>query len=250
MMRWANSSRIFSRPHPRPERNRVDMSEVSAANDLIVMTDSLSRALSGAPIGVGTENSAKCSAVRIAFESLLVTLSTSADEPHFGKLDIRPVAVSSGVSDQPVGFDEIIAGARNRARSALGSGAFAIAVGIEDGLVLLPNGLGGDSGESGESAFNVGCAWVCDGEREGSGFSSAFAYPPECLEPAIRNSEPIGELFDALWRRRRKSSDYAPSGRNEGNIGKLTAGRLVRSDYGSHAVVCALVRFLQRDLYD
>lgn len=40
------------------------------------------------------------------------------------------------------------------------------------------------------------------------------------------------------------------SGRNEGNIGKLTAGSLTRTEYAAQAVLCALVPFLQRDLYD
>jgi inosine/xanthosine triphosphatase len=207
------------------------------------MTASLQRALAGAPVRVGTENRAKCAAVRQALASLRGSGASGVSEVE---IQILPIAVSSGVSDQPMGFREIVAGARNRARSAFASGDCALAVGIEDGLVRLADG--GD--EDAERVYNVGCAWLTDGELEGSGFSSAFAYPAGCLEPAIRDQAPIGELFDELWRARRNPEDRAASGSGEGNIGRLTAGRLTRSDYGAQAVVCALVRFLHRDLYD
>jgi non-canonical (house-cleaning) NTP pyrophosphatase len=135
-----------------------------------------------------------------------------------------------------------------------------LAVGIEDGLVSLSEAVEGQGGGPGTGVFNIGCAWITDGEREGHGFSSGFAYPGGCLEPAVRDQAPIGDLFDGLWRQNRLVSSGGgsgsepaksePSGRSGGNIGLLTGGRLDRSDYGSQAVVCALVRFLHVDLYD
>jgi inosine/xanthosine triphosphatase len=179
-------------------------------------------------------------------------------------LSLRSVDVESGVPEQPIGFEQIRAGARNRARAALASGACALAVGIEDGLVTIDppqseeNASGLESGSAREAgdrsdrtgAYNVGCAWVTDGDREGHGLSSGFLYPPGCLIPALRDQEPIGALFDALWRRERDAQATAESGRGEGNIGRLTGGRLTRSDYGAQAVLCALVPFLHVDLYD
>ncbi|MAG33646.1 MAG: hypothetical protein CL908_22435 [Deltaproteobacteria bacterium] len=226
---------------------------------------SLARALAGDPVRVGTENRAKLAAVRAA-------LASFADAPD--ALMLLPAAVESGVPEQPIGLREIAHGARNRARAALESGACALAVGIEDGLVRLaddePEGSGLCPADEGwveiRSVYNLGCAWVTDGEREGHAFSSAFAYPPECLEPAWRDRAPIGDLFDALWRShrepgpggaqeavegvRRGPADECASGRSSGNIGMLTQGRLDRSAYGAQAIVCALVRFLHTDLYD
>jgi inosine/xanthosine triphosphatase len=182
---------------------------------------------------VGSRNEPKLTAVRSA-------LSAYAPE-----VDVEGVEVASGVPDQPVGFDEIVRGARNRARAARASGACDLGVGIEDGLVSLPIGDGGSPDEH----LNIGCAAVSDGKRTSIGFSSAFAYPPDVTEVAVRSRKPIGEIFDALWRERRDESDRRPSGRTSGNIGKLTAGVLPRSEYGRHAVLCALVAFVNPDLY-
>ena len=207
---------------------------------------SLSRALAGEAIRVGTQNPAKLGAVQDALRPFA---------RDGAKLMLVPVGVESGIAEQPIGWDEIICGARNRARAAFESGDCVLAVGIEDGLVRLTDGRETRTqGPGPETFYNVGCAWLTDGGREGHGFSSGFAYPPGCLEPAIRDQAPIGDLFDELWRGHRGGSSGpargAASGRQGGNIGMLTQGRLDRSAYGAQAVICALVPFLHTDLYD
>lgn len=211
------------------------------------MAASLERALRGEVVRAGTENPAKLAAVRAA-------LAVFADRPD--GLAIVGVNVASGVPEQPVGWPEIVAGARGRARAALASGACVLAVGIEDGLVEVAFEPDQPVVPGGASVFNVGCAWVTDGRRDGTGFSSGFAYPAACIAPALRDREPIGDLFDALWRAERgmtgavASSPAGASGRQGGNIGQLTQGRLDRSAYGAQAILCALVPFLHADLYD
>lgn len=217
---------------------------------------SLERALGGADVRVGSVNRAKLGAVETALLALGPNGPSRSRSTAHSLLSLVPVDVESGVPDQPIGFEQILAGARHRARAAFASGACALAVGIEDGLVSIgvspSEGIthGGAPGSVRPDALNVGCAWVTDGEREGHGLSSGFAYPPGCLEPALRDQAPIGALFDALWRRERDAQAMAESGRGEGNIGKLTGGRLTRSAYGAQAVLCALVPFLHVDLYD
>lgn len=183
-------------------------------------------------VRVGTTNPPKLEAVRRAILEYA---------PH---AVVEGAAVESGVSEQPVGFPEIQRGARNRARAAFESGACELAVGIEDGLVSLP-GLEG-------AALNIGCTIVTDGEREGFGTSSGFGYPLGCLEPALANRTPIGDLFDDFWRSRRSESPSEaelPSALSSGNIGKLSLGVLPRSEYQRHAVLCALIPFLHPELY-
>jgi len=201
----------------------------------------------GAAIRVGTENRAKLGAVRDAFAGFA--------RPDVS-LELVSVGVASEVPEQPIGWGEIASGARNRARAAFASGPCALAVGIEDGLARLADGSA-DPADPTDGFFNVGCAWITDGTREGHGFSSGFAYPGGALLPALRDQAPIGDLFDDHWSQHRSpeangagNSPGAPSGRSGGNIGRLTGGRLDRSAYGAQAVVCALIRFLHTDLYD
>lgn len=182
---------------------------------------------------VGSKNEPKVAAVRAAIEAFVPGV------------EVAGVMVASGVADQPIGFDEIVRGARNRAGAAIESGDCDLGVGIEDGLVTLPNGEEPTSTE----VVNVGCAAVSDGRRVSVGFSSGFAYPPEVAEQAVRDRAPIGDLFDRLWRERSGDRERIPSARTSGNIGKLTAGVLPREEYARHAVICALVAFLHPDLY-
>lgn len=180
-------------------------------------------------VRVGTRNGPKIEAVRQALAA------------YVGGVEVVGHAVESGVPDQPVGYREIVDGARQRARAALAEGPCELAVGLEDGLVALPEVRG--------EILNVGAAVVSDGRREALGLSSGFAYPPVCAERAVASREPIGDLFDGLWREREPEPDAGPSALSVGNVGKLSLGALTRAEYGRHAVLCALIRFLHPDLY-
>jgi inosine/xanthosine triphosphatase len=184
-------------------------------------------------VRVGSQNEPKIAAVRDAFAA------------YAPDVDVDGVAVESGVPAQPIGFAEIVCGARNRAAAARGCGDCDLGVGIEDGLVALPQGAASVEGEH----VNIGCAAITDGRRVSIGFSSAFAYPPEVSLPAVRDREPIGDLFDRLWRERCSRAGAPSAARGAGNVGKLTAGVLSRSEYARHAVLCALVAFVNPDLY-
>lgn len=179
-------------------------------------------------VHVGSTNGPKVEAVRRALA------------PYAPEARVEAVAVASGVPEQPVGWEEIVRGARNRAAAARAAGACELGVGIEDGLVRLGPGL---------PVLNVGCAAVSDGEQEGLGFSAGFEYPPACWEPALGERLPIGPLFDRLWKERRGEAGSVASGLTVGNVGKLTLGALPRAEYARHAVACALVRLLHPDLY-
>lgn len=188
-------------------------------------------------VRVGSAKEPKIEAVRSALAAFV------------SGVEIEGVSVESGVPEQPVGLDEIAAGARNRARRAFEGGGgrdIDLGFGIEDGLVELS--LGGHS-----EVLNIGCALVTDGRRESLGLSSGFAYPPDCTAPALLRREDIGSVFDRLWRDYRGTGDGSgtvePSGAGIGNIGKLTLGVLPRSEYGRHAVICALLKFLHPSLY-
>ena len=182
-------------------------------------------------VRVGTRNVPKLDAVRAAVSA------------YASGVRVEGASVPTGVPEQPVGWDEIVGGARNRARAALASGACDLAVGIEDGLVEMTL-------EDRREVLNVGCAFITDGARESIGFSSAFAYPPQCVAPALDERAPIGPVFDAVFSAYSGEGSEGPSGETLGNIGKLSGGVLPRSDYARQAVLCALVSFLHPELYE
>ena len=200
-------------------------------------------------VRVGSNNEPKIAAVRSALLA------------YAPEVRVEGVGVASGVAEQPVGLDEIIRGASNRARAAVESQGCELAVGIEDGLIELPAGADGSLPEGVDGSplrasefqvrhVNIGCAAVTDGKRLSFGFSSAFAYPPDCSRRAVAQRAPIGGLFDRLWQSRRGETSALPSARGIGNVGRLTLGVLPRREYARHAVLCALVAFLHPDLYD
>ena len=187
-------------------------------------------------VHVGSKNAPKIQAVRDALGAFVPDL------------EVEGVEVETGVPEQPVGFDEIVRGAKNRAQAALARGGCDLAAGIEDGLVTL-SGVS-DLRGLGSATLNLGCAWLTDGQRESFGLSSGFGYPNACAEVALRERQPIGGLFDELWRARDGDAQKSgATGRGLGNIGKLTFGVLTRTEYARHAVMCAFVRYLHPDLY-
>jgi len=179
-------------------------------------------------VRVGSTNPLKLQGVRTALT------------PFSRDVTIEGIAVESGVPEQPLGFEEIVEGARTRAEKAQRGGECDLGVGYEDGLVALPGPAGG--------WFNIGCAAVSDGVRISLGLSSGFSYPPACSRQAVAERQPIGALFDRFWEQRRESPP-APEQLSVGNIGKLTRGALTRAEYTRHAVVCALTPFIHPDLY-
>lgn len=178
---------------------------------------------------VGSANPAKLGAVRLGLA------------PFFEDLELVAVEAPSGVSEQPIGFDEILSGARNRARRsyAAARGGCDLGVGIEDGLVPVAGLRSG--------YVNLGCCVLFDGRQEATGFSAGFEYPEPCVAQATGfDRVPIGEAFDRFFAAHPRRFD---AGKEAGNIGRLTQGVLDRAAYGSHAVICAVVRLLHPDLY-
>lgn len=187
-------------------------------------------------IAVGSKNVPKLHAVQDALNAYLPNRI------------VQGFDVASGVSEQPVGFREIVQGAETRALAAWHAlrrkdlQARILGVGIEDGLVELPDlELG---------YLNIGCAVITDGVRQGHGFSSLFSYPTSCWREAVARHEPIGGLFDAFWNAKYPRADSrAPSALSVGNIGKLSLGVLPRAEYARHAVLCSLIHFLHPDFF-
>jgi inosine/xanthosine triphosphatase len=180
---------------------------------------------------VGSRNAPKVDAVRDAFAA------------YFTGVDVRGVEVESGVPDQPIGWEEIVRGAMNRAARAFTSAECDFGVGYEDGLVPVPFTRTG--------YVNFGCCAIFDGARHALGFSSGFEYPRQCTERAAKARVPVGDTFDEVFSFLTGACppESAPSSLTIGNVGMLTGGRLVRRDYTRHAVLCALAQLRHPQFY-
>ena len=178
-------------------------------------------------VRVGSLNRAKLAAVRRGLD------------PFFERVEVEACSVESGVSEQPIGFAEIVTGARNRARDSWDPRHCQLAAGIEDGLVQV------DGTQTG--FVNIGCCVLYDGDEEAIGLTAGFEYPPQAVRAATGPARhPIGGAFDAIFV---EPEGWEKPGPCAGNIGRLTNGALTRDEYGAQAVTCAFVRLLHPALY-
>ncbi|WP_049982776.1 inosine/xanthosine triphosphatase [Halorubrum sp. BV1] len=164
-------------------------------------------------VGVGSGNPVK----RRAVEQVL-----DADA-------IESVPVPSGVSEQPVGHAETIAGAENRAAAVLGEGAYDIGVGIEGGVAQI---------DGADGLFLVMWAVIDDGERVGRGAGPSLALPDR-IATRIQAGEELGPVMDDVL-------DTDGVARRGGAAGALTDGRVDRADALATAVAGALGPFVSK----
>ncbi len=136
-------------------------------------------------------------------------------------LPATAVAVDSGVSDQPRGVEQTVAGAENRARRAL-DGDRDLGVGIEGGVAQRP-GVDG--------LHLVMWAAVTDGDRLGRGSGPSVRLPDGVAE-RVRAGEELGPVMDDL-------TGAAGVKHDEGAAGVLTGGRTDRERALAQAVAAA-----------
>ncbi len=172
-------------------------------------------------VAVGSRNPVKLRGVERAFRELL------------GPAEVVGVSVDPGVPRQPVGLEETLRGALNRAQRALQAAPSDYGVGVEAGYFRLAG-----------HPIEVQAAAVVDAwGRVGVGLSPGFPLPPPLVE-AIERGE-VGELEEAV--------DRAFGTRNVGEAGGLvsilTRGRVTREELTYLAVAMALTRFVNADLW-
>jgi inosine/xanthosine triphosphatase len=176
-------------------------------------------------LAVGTRNPVKISAVVHAVERLL-----------HEKFEVVQVEVNSGVPNQPVGLEQTILGAVNRAKHAIISVPRAeFGIGIEAGLVKVPEALTG--------YFDIQFAAVADKTGKVTvGCGSGFEYPPKVLREVLDKRKEIGDVMESL-------TGIENIGERMGAIGFLTHGQLDRQSLTEQAVLMALIPRINRELY-
>lgn len=142
-----------------------------------------------------------------------------------------PVAVDSGVSEQPRGRSETISGAENRATAALAETDCAYGVGIEGGVAGV---------DGAEGLFLIMWAAVTDGEHWGRGGGPTLRLPAE-IAARVRDGEELGPVMDDHLGTEGIATD-------QGAAGVLTDGSIDRESALAHGVSAAFGPFLA-DVY-
>lgn len=173
---------------------------------------------------IGSANPSKLQAVQMGFNSVF-------PNREFVFLSAE---VSSGVSSQPMGSQETLTGARNRAfhaREALPQADYW--VGLEGGLSPL------NSDEGSLAAYS----WIYILGKKNAGFARSASYIlPEKIATLIRQGVEQGEADDIVFGQ--ENSKQA-----NGGVGLLTKDLITRAELYAMAVKLALIPFIQEELY-
>ncbi len=205
--------------------------------------------VSGMVVAVGSTNPAKVKAV----EAVVAR--------SFPDARVRPVAVASGVSEQPLSADETERGARTRALSALAAVPEArFGIGLEGGVHFrrggrsrravpgrgsaggrtAPDHLSGAADPATCDVVNCCAVAAADGSIH-TAWGVRFPLPP-AVGRRLRNGEELGSVMDEL-------SGVPDSAKVLGAVGFLSNGLLTRDVMWEAAVVCALMPWLHPELY-
>ena len=166
-------------------------------------------------IAVGSKNPVKLAAARAVVTRLVPDIT------------IEAIEVSSGVPDQPFGDDQTIRGAIARARGAREKLDSDFGVGIEGGVVEMPDGT------------MRTCAWAAVVSRSGRhGVGGSLAMPlPDSVAKMIRDGMELGHAMDKL-------TSQTGTKHGAGAVGVLTAGLVDRQAAYEVLVAYALSVFL------
>jgi len=170
-------------------------------------------------VNVGTHNPLKVRATRNVMEKI------------YTNVDVEGIEVDSGVSDQPIGLDETIQGAVNRARNAFLDAD--LSVGIESGLLAAPHSITG--------YLDLQWCAIYDGERITLGVSAGFEYPPVVVEEVLKGQE-VGEVMDEV-------TGVEKLGQKTGAVSILTKGLLDRTENTEQCVLMAMIPRMNEGVY-
>lgn len=170
-------------------------------------------------VAVGSGNPVKLAAAR------------SVVTAYFAEANVTHEVVASGVSDQPFGDEETIAGARERAKRAREAADADLGVGLEGGVVDGPEGM-------------RTCAWCVVVHRDGrEGVGGSLAMPlPDGVARMIRDGEELGYAMD-------KFANERGTKHGKGAVGILTAGRIDRQAAYEVLVTYALAPFVTPEFF-
>lgn len=172
---------------------------------------------------VGSDNPVKVNAVKNVVSKI------------WPKARVDFVKVNSGVSHQPIGMEETIKGAVNRAKATLKQyqGKADFGVGLEGGITEnKPYGH-----------FNM--PWCCVVDKKGHiglGCGGAIEIPQNLMKQILLSGKELGEVMD-------EKTGISDTKRKMGAIGILTGGLIDRQKAYEVMVIYALARFIKPEYY-
>lgn len=173
-----------------------------------------------ASIGVGSANVVKVRAARYVFGLF----------PEFRDYEVIGKNVPSGVSRQPLSWEETTRGAENR---AIASFSGFISVGIESGIFPFR-----------DEWYNVVAVAIFDGKSNHLGYSSLFRVPPEIVSCVLTRDMEMSEAAHAVG-----LADDVLIGHRQGIISELTQNHVTRQDLVSQGLLGAIPPLLRADVY-
>jgi inosine/xanthosine triphosphatase len=171
-------------------------------------------------IAVGSINPVKISATENIFSKI------------YGEVEVVGLEVNSGIPEQPIGIDETIRGAINRAKNVY-SDDFDFGVGVESGLMKTPHSISG----------YIDLQWcaIFDGDTITLGVSSGFEYPLCVIENVLKGKE-VGDVMD-------KVTGIDDLGEKMGAVSYLSRGMLDRTQNTEQCILMAMIPRLNEDIY-
>jgi inosine/xanthosine triphosphatase len=150
----------------------------------------------------------------------------------YGDIKVSSVNVDSGIPDQPFGLDQTVKGAVNRAKNAF-SEEFDLSVGIESGLIMVPETLTG----------YIDLQWcaIYDGKNITIGASSGFEYPPSVIKEVLNGVE-VGDVMDNV-------TGVNDLGQKKGAVSYLSRDMLNRTENTEECVLTAMIPRMNDNIY-
>ncbi len=168
-------------------------------------------------IKVGSKNAAKVEAVK----------QTIQDYNFLKAAEVIGVEVNSDVSSHPCSLEEIVRGARTRAKKAFHDCEYS--VGFEGGLIEVPH--------SNTGYMEISACAVYDGKRYAMGLSSGFEWPIEVTRLILAGIEGSDALIRAGLTTHPRLGNTPGGG-----IGLLTQNRVSRIGYTIQSLQMALIQ--------
>lgn len=173
--------------------------------------------------------------LNVVVASLNPVKISAAEEAFHAVFDIpiriTSVDVDSGVSDQPMNYDETHSGAENRVNAAIELHKADYYIAFEGGVDVFADG---------PKTFGVIC--ISNGENVVFGQSATLPLPMQVYAQLLQGIE-LGSAMDAMF----NTVNIKQKG---GAIGQLADGLETRKSVYKSATILALSRFKHAALYD